>query len=110
MRTLQVLSKILTAAIVVATPPLLARAEDYPTRPITVVVGFSAGGPMDSIARIVTEGMRPSLGQPFIIENVAGASGSIAVGRVARAAPDGYTISQGYLGTHVLRGGLQLGI
>ena len=104
MRTLQVLSKILTAAIVVATTPLLARAEDYPTRPITVVVGFSAGGPMDSIARIVTEGMRPSLGQPFIIENVAGASGSIAVGRVARAAPDGYTISQGYLGTHVLNG------
>jgi tripartite-type tricarboxylate transporter receptor subunit TctC len=90
MRTVQVLSKILTAAIVIATIPLLARAEDYPNRPITVVVGFSAGGPMDSIARIVTEGMRANLGQPFIIENVAGASGSIAVGRVARAAPDGY--------------------
>jgi tripartite-type tricarboxylate transporter receptor subunit TctC len=104
MRILRILSAVFAAAVVVLVIPLPARAEEYPSRPITVVVGFSAGGPMDSIARIVTEGMRQSLGQSFIIENVAGASGSIAVGRVARSAPDGYTLSQGYLGTHVLNG------
>ena len=65
---------------------------------------FAAGGPTDTIARIVAEGMRTSLGQPIIIENVGGADGSIAVGRAARAAPDGYTLSIGNVATHVLNG------
>src|SRR5215211_5451610 len=79
-----------------------AGAQVYPSRPITLIVPFAAGGPTDTIARIVTEGMRASLGQPIIIENVGGADGSIAVGRAARAAPDGYTISIGNVATHVL--------
>ena len=68
----------------------IARAQAYPTRPITIVVPYPAGGPTDTLARILVEHMRISLGQPVIIENVSGAGGSIGVGRVARAAPDGY--------------------
>lgn len=79
-------------------------AQSYPSRPVTMVVPLAAGGPIDAIARIVGEGMAVSLGQPVIIENVTGASGSLGVGRVARAAPDGYTLSLGYLGTHVFNG------
>jgi tripartite-type tricarboxylate transporter receptor subunit TctC len=82
----------------------IARAQAYPTRQVTIVVPFAAGGPTDTIARIMAEGMRASLGQPVIVENVAGASGSIGVGRVARAAPDGYTLSIGHWSTHVLNG------
>jgi tripartite-type tricarboxylate transporter receptor subunit TctC len=79
-------------------------AQTYPARPVTVVVPFPAGGPTDTIARIMAEGMRPSLGQFVIIENVAGASGSIGTGRVARAPGDGYTISLGLWTTHVVNG------
>ena len=82
--------------------PRLARAQAYPAHPITMVVPVPAGGAMDTIARIVAEGMRSSLGQAVVIENVTGASGSIGVGRVARAAPDGYTIVYGALVTHVV--------
>src|SRR6476659_4220885 len=82
-----------------------AGAQVYPSRPITLIVPFAAGGPTDTIARIVVEGMRASLGQPIIIENVGGADGSIAVGRAARAAPDGYTISLGNVAPHALNGG-----
>jgi tripartite-type tricarboxylate transporter receptor subunit TctC len=71
-----------------------------------MVVGFPAGGSADIIARIMAERMRASLGQPILVENVAGASGSIAAGRVARAGADGYTLSIGSLGTHVLNGAL----
>jgi tripartite-type tricarboxylate transporter receptor subunit TctC len=81
-----------------------ARAQAYPSRPLTLIVPFAAGGPTDTIARIISEGMRPSLGQPIIIENVGGADGSIAVGRAARAARDGYTLSIGNVATHVLNG------
>ena len=81
-----------------------ADAQSYPSRPITVVVPFPAGGGSDVIARIVAEAMRKSLGQPVVIENVTGAGGSIGVGRVARAAPDGYTLVQGHWGTHVING------
>jgi tripartite-type tricarboxylate transporter receptor subunit TctC len=81
-----------------------AAAQGYPSRPITLIVPFPAGGPIDSTARIVADGMQASLGQPVIIENVGGASGSIGTGRVARAAPDGYTLGIGYLGTHVFNG------
>jgi tripartite-type tricarboxylate transporter receptor subunit TctC len=81
--------------------PRVARAQTYPTRPITLVAPFPAGGPVDTIARILGEHIRGSLGQPVLVENVAGAAGSIGVGRVARAAPDGYTLIVGQWSTHV---------
>jgi tripartite-type tricarboxylate transporter receptor subunit TctC len=80
----------------------IAIAEIYPTRPITIVVPFPPGGPTDFIARILADHMNGTLGQPVIIENVSGAGGSIGVGRVARAAPDGYTLSIGHWHTHVI--------
>jgi len=83
-----------------------AAAQAYPTRPITMVVPFPAAGPADVLARILSERMRASLGQSVIVENLAGAAGSIAVGRVARAPPDGYTIVLGNLGTHVFNGAI----
>ena len=79
----------------------IASAQAYPARPITLVAPFPAGGPVDTIARILGEHMRGSLGQPVIVENVAGAAGSLGVGRVALAAPDGYTLSVGQWSTHV---------
>ena len=81
-----------------------AWAQSYPSRPITIVVPFPAGGPADAIARIIAERMRQALGQPLIVENIPGAGGSIGVGRVARAAPDGYTLSLGQLNSHVFSG------
>jgi tripartite-type tricarboxylate transporter receptor subunit TctC len=87
-------------------PGATTQAQVYPMRPITMVVPFAAGGPTDVIGRMLAERMRASFGQTVIIENVTGAAGSIAVGRVARAAPDGYTLSIGNWGTHVLNGGL----
>jgi tripartite-type tricarboxylate transporter receptor subunit TctC len=83
-----------------------ARAEDFPTRPITIIVPFAAGGPSDAMARILAERMKLSLGEAIVIENVTGAGGSIGVGRAARAAADGYTISFGHLGTHVCNGAI----
>jgi tripartite-type tricarboxylate transporter receptor subunit TctC len=96
------------AAGVAALPAVsrFAWAQGYPARPITMVVPFPAGGPTDTVGRIVAEGTRLSLGQPVIIENVTGAGGTIGVGRVARAVPDGYTLSVGFLGTHVLNGAI----
>jgi tripartite-type tricarboxylate transporter receptor subunit TctC len=79
-----------------------AFAEVYPARPITIVVPFPAGGPTDTVGRILAERMRASLGKPLTVENVAGAGGSIGVGRVARALPDGYTIALGIWSTHVV--------
>jgi len=79
-------------------------AQTYPSRPITIVVGYAAGGATDVIARTMAEPMRRSLGQPVIVENVTGASGSIAIGRVARATPDGYTLSLGNDASHVMAG------
>jgi tripartite-type tricarboxylate transporter receptor subunit TctC len=84
--------------------PAAASAQAYPSRPITVVVPFPAGGSIDTVARVVGERMKMSLGQPVIVENVTGAGGSIGVGRVAHAAPDGYTIGIGNLSTHVING------
>jgi tripartite-type tricarboxylate transporter receptor subunit TctC len=82
----------------------VARAQAYPSRPITIIASGAAGGPSDVIGRLVAERMRASLGQPIIIENVGGADGSIGAGRAARAKPDGYTIDIGFLGNHVLNG------
>jgi len=83
-----------------------ATAQTYPTRPITMVVAFAAGGSGDTISRIIAEHMRSTLGQTVIVENVGGAAGSIGVGRVARSQPDGYTISAGNWPTHVLNGAI----
>jgi tripartite-type tricarboxylate transporter receptor subunit TctC len=93
----------LIAAIALATFAGIAgaAAQTYPSRSITLIVPFPPGGSTDVAARIIAEKMRPILGQPVIIENVGGAGGSIAVGRVARAAPDGYTVDIGQWDTHV---------
>ena len=86
--------------------PTPATSETYPSRPVTMVLPFAAGGPTDTLARIIAARMQISLGQPVIIENVSGAAGTIGVGRVARAAPDGYTISVGPMNSHVLTGAI----
>jgi tripartite-type tricarboxylate transporter receptor subunit TctC len=86
--------------------PSLTRAHVYPSRPITIVVPFPAGGPSDVSARILIAHMRSAFGQPLIVENVPGAAGSIGTGRVARAAPDGHTLVLGYWGTHVVNGAI----
>jgi tripartite-type tricarboxylate transporter receptor subunit TctC len=84
----------------------VAAAQGYPTRPITMIVPFPAGGATDTLARFLGEQMRGILGQPVIIENVAGAAGSIGVGRAVRSSADGYTLSIGTSTTHMLTGGL----
>jgi len=94
------------SAAALSAVPHGAHAQTYPTRPVTIVVPFPAAGPADVLARILSEPMRLALGQPVVIENVSGAAGSIAVGRVARAAPDGYTLILGNLGTHVVNGAI----
>jgi tripartite-type tricarboxylate transporter receptor subunit TctC len=93
-------------AITLAASGGQASAQIYPSRPITMVVPLAAGGPLDTLARILAEPMRASLGQPVIVENITGAAGTVGTGRVARAAPDGYTIGMGFLGTHVLNGAI----
>jgi tripartite-type tricarboxylate transporter receptor subunit TctC len=79
----------------------IARAQTYPSRPITLIVPFAAGGGADVVLRIIAERMRSILGQTIIVENVSGANGNIGTGRVFRAAPDGYTLGAGNWGTHV---------
>ena len=83
-----------------------AAAQTYPTRPVTLVVPFAAGGPSDAMARVIGDRMRATLGQPVLIENVVGAAGSIGVGRVARAAPDGYNVIIGHWSTNVVNGAI----
>src|ERR1041385_1496843 len=97
------LSRMLAAVAALAGAAALvapARAQDYPTRSITMIVPFAAGGPTDVIARIVTGHMAQTLGQTIIIENVVGAGGTTATARAARAANDGYTLITGHMGTH----------
>jgi tripartite-type tricarboxylate transporter receptor subunit TctC len=98
---------VLTAALIAAA--VLGAADDagaqvYPARPITLVVPYPAGGGTDVLARVVAKRMEASVGRPIIVENVGGANGSIGVGRVARATPDGYTLCLGNSATHVLNG------
>jgi tripartite-type tricarboxylate transporter receptor subunit TctC len=83
-----------------------AAAQPFPSRPVTLIVPYGAGGPADTLARALSEAMRAALGQPVIIENVTGASGTIGVGRAARAAPDGYTVSIGNWPSHVVNGAI----
>ncbi|MFL6798994.1 MAG: Bug family tripartite tricarboxylate transporter substrate binding protein [Xanthobacteraceae bacterium] len=96
--------------VILATLVLLragpATAQSYPSRPITIIVPFTAGGPADTLARLLGERMKSTLGQSVVIENVAGAAGSLGVGRVVRAPADGYTVGMGHLGTHVFNGAL----
>jgi tripartite-type tricarboxylate transporter receptor subunit TctC len=84
----------------------MAAAQTYPAHAITMIVPFPAGGATDTLARFLAEQMRPILGQPIIIENIAGAAGSIGVGRAVRSPADGYTLSIGTSTTHMLTGGL----
>jgi tripartite-type tricarboxylate transporter receptor subunit TctC len=95
-----------TAAATVTALPRIARAQAYPSRPITMIVPYAAGGPTDTVGRVVAERMRAELGQPVVLENVGGAGGSIGLGRVARAAPDGYTINVGNWSAHVINGAI----
>jgi tripartite-type tricarboxylate transporter receptor subunit TctC len=98
--------RVAAAATALPSTSRIAWAQTYPSRPITIVVPFPAAGPSDVLARILSEPIRVSLGQPVVIENVTGAAGSIAVGRVSRAAPDGYTLVLGNSGTHVVNGAI----
>jgi tripartite-type tricarboxylate transporter receptor subunit TctC len=100
MRTMPIL---LALAATLAIAPV-SLAQTYPSRPITIIVPFSAGGPTDAIARIIAEQMKRAWGQTVVIENVGGGGGTIGIGRVVRAQPDGYTLSIGHWGTHVLAG------
>ena len=83
-----------------------ATAQNFPSRAITIIVPFSAGGPSDAMARILAEHMKNTLGEAVLVENVTGAAGSIGVGRAAKSPADGYTISFGHLGTHVANGAI----
>src|SRR4051812_4826951 len=96
------MKRILIAAGILAATVIAASAQPYPSRPITMNVPFGAGGPTDALARIITQRMSARLGQSILIENVTGAAGTIAVGRVARAAPDGYTLVIGNWASHVV--------
>ena len=94
-------------AVVLACATWNAQAQElYPTRAITIVVPFSAGGPTDILARIVGQYISPILGQQIIVENTTGAGGTIGAARVARAVPDGYTMVMGNLGTHAASVGM----
>jgi tripartite-type tricarboxylate transporter receptor subunit TctC len=96
-------SLIITTALGVAATGI---AQVYPSRPITIIVPFAAGGPSDTLTRVLAERMRTSLGQPVVIDNVSGAAGRIGTGRGAHAAPDGYTLITGSAGTHMANGAL----
>jgi tripartite-type tricarboxylate transporter receptor subunit TctC len=96
----------MTAILLGLASTVTAAAQDYPTRPVTMIVPFPAGGATDTLARFLAEQMRAVLGQSVIIENVAGAAGSIGVGRAVRSPADGYTLSIGTSTTHMLTGGL----
>ena len=98
------MKKLLAALALVVATIASAQAQSYPSRPITLIVPFAAGGPSDVVARVLAERMRASLGQTIVVENVVGAGGSIAVGRVARANPDGYTVVIGNWGNMVVIG------
>ena len=99
-------SRSLSAFCATAASTAMAAAQDYPTRPITMIVPFPAGGATDTLARFLAEQMRPLLGQTVVIENAGGAAGSIGVGRAVRSPADGYTLSIGTSTTHMLTGGL----
>jgi tripartite-type tricarboxylate transporter receptor subunit TctC len=98
--------RLAAGAAALSTMSRIATAQTYPTRPITMIVPFPAGGGTDIIARAIAERMRVSLGRSIVIENVGGGNGSIGAGRVARATPDGTTIILGTMGSFVMNGAL----
>ncbi|HZC57629.1 MAG TPA: tripartite tricarboxylate transporter substrate-binding protein [Xanthobacteraceae bacterium] len=99
------MSKLLSIALVVLAASIVtASAETYPSRPISIVVPFPAGGPTDALGRILAEGMTRALGQSVIVENLTGAAGTVGAAHVARATPDGYTLILGHWQTHVVNG------
>ena len=98
------MKRLLLAGLLAVVSVAGASAQDYPNRPITVIVPFPAGGPTDAIIRNLGERMRVSLGQPLIVEYVTGAGGTVGTTRANRAAPDGYTIICGHFGTHATNG------
>jgi tripartite-type tricarboxylate transporter receptor subunit TctC len=98
--------KTLTAALALLASLTAAQAQTFPAKPVTIIVPFAAGGPTDSMARAISERMRTALGQSVVIENTTGAGGTLGVIRAARAPADGYTISMGHLGTHVINGAI----
>jgi len=98
MRPFALAAALFVAAVTTAT------AQTFPNRPITIIVPFAAGGPIDVTTRIVADKMKDTLGQPIVIENIGGAAGSLAAARVAKSAPDGYTLITGIWGTHVANG------
>jgi tripartite-type tricarboxylate transporter receptor subunit TctC len=91
-------------AVAFALSTIAAAADDYPNRPITIVVALPAGGAVDALGRIVADHMRTTLGQPIILENVGGAGGTLSIARIVRAPPDGYTLGLGTLGQYVISG------
>jgi tripartite-type tricarboxylate transporter receptor subunit TctC len=95
------------AALPAIASPTIAKAQAFPAKPVTIVVPFSAGGPLDTLCRILAEPMQASLGQTVVIEDVTGAGGAIGITRVARAAPDGYAIISGNQGSHITLGAMQ---
>src|SRR5690349_18468137 len=101
-----VLKTVLAIAAVFACAVGAAAQQPYPTRPITIVVPFAAGGPTDVMARILGQHMSGTLGQQIVVENVTGAGGTLGAARVAKAAPDGYSMVMGNLGTHAASVGL----
>jgi tripartite-type tricarboxylate transporter receptor subunit TctC len=98
--------KCIIAAVALVGAIASAQAQSFPNKPVTIIVPFAAGGPTDSMARAISERMRQALGQPIVIENVTGAGGTIGVTRAVRSPADGYTISMGHLGTHVVNGAI----
>src|ERR1019366_5420821 len=100
------MNKLIIAAAAALAIVTSADAENFPSRPITIIVPFSAGGPTDALARVLGDRMRQALGQTIVVENVTGAGGTLGVARAVRAAPDGYTLSIGHLGTHVINGAI----
>ena len=97
---------VFVATVSLALAPALGHAEDYPSRPITMIVPLAPGGSTDTLGRIMAQGMRPTLNQPVVVENTAGAAGTIGVTRAVRALPDGYTVLWGMWGTNVANGAI----
>lgn len=103
-RTRRALAAALLAASASAPELAWSQAAGFPSKPVTIVVPFAAGGPTDTIARIMAERLTRHFGSPVVVDNTVGASGSIGVGRVARATPDGHTLGIGHWSTHVING------
>jgi tripartite-type tricarboxylate transporter receptor subunit TctC len=97
---------VFAAAVGLVLAPAAGHAEDYPSRPITMIVPLAPGGSTDTLGRIMAQGMRPTLGQPVVVENTAGAAGTIGVTRAVRALPDGYSVLWGMWGTNVANGAI----